>query len=156
MRTCPACGRAERRTRYDLPRYRVVQCRGCGLLYNENFPEPQDLATTFSENYYRDVQGEAFAHVDDPAKPDASRPIYELGLRFVEQRAGVGRLLDVGCAFGSFLVLAESRGWAVRGVEISPFASRYARSTRGLDVYTGDLSEFRAAPGELDVITLWD
>jgi SAM-dependent methyltransferase len=153
---CPGCEGSQARVTYALPRYAIVRCAGCGLLYNRDFPEPEALAETFSETYYRQVQREAFAHIGDATRVDPSRPIYERGLSLVEARRPPGRLLDVGCAFGAFLELAAGRGWKVSGVEISPYSSRYAREVRGLDVFTGDLADAPFAAGEFDLVTLWD
>ena len=49
-----------------------------------------------------------------------------------------GRVVDVGCWTGSFLVAARSRGWAPIGVEPSRWASARARE-RSLTVYTREL-----------------
>ena len=44
-----------------------------------------------------------------------------------------GRILDIGCAFGFFLAMAEASGFGVCGVDVSRHALREARrSTRGL------------------------
>lgn len=110
----------------------------------------------FSEAYYHDVQREAFAHVGDPSREDTSRAIYERGLEYVEQRAGIGMLLDVGCAFGKFMECATRRGWSVRGVEISSYSSRYAREELGLNVLTGDLLSAPLDEGCFDLVTMWD
>ena len=45
-----------------------------------------------------------------------------------------GRLLDVGCAMGHFMVYARERGWDVRGVECSTYAARYGREKYGLQI----------------------
>jgi SAM-dependent methyltransferase len=71
-------------------------------------------------------------------------------------RSGPGRILDVGCALGTFLAMARARGFAPQGVEISEFASSFARDRRGLDVFTGDLEHFPAEDGAFDVVTFWD
>lgn len=151
---CPICSDDRWTLRYALSSYRVVRCDRCAVLYNRDFPEPGALADTFSEHYYRTVQREAFAHVGN-GHPDASRHIYEAGLRLTPPPQPGSRLLDVGCAFGVFLELAAARGWSVAGVEISPYASRYARE-RGLDVFTGDVSTASHPPASFDVVTLWD
>lgn len=153
---CPNCAHDQFSVGYELSRYRVVRCRKCRLLYNRDFPEPQALSETFDERYYREVQREAFAHVGDDRRRDASRAIYEQGLGLVPTPAAGGRLLDVGCAFGVFLELAISHGWAVSGVEISPYSSQYARERRGLDVFTGDLARAPLPATSFDVVTLWD
>ena len=152
---CPGCGGVERSDKYVLDDYRVVRCASCRLLYNGDFPDASAVPDTFDEHYYRDVQAEAFAHVDGGRGVDASVPIYTAGLDVVEKRAGRGRLLDVGCAFGSFLAFARGRGWDVSGVEVSKYSSRIARS-RGLDVHTGDLATYDAPAGTFDLVTLWD
>ncbi len=50
-----------------------------------------------------------------------------------------GRVCDVGCWTGSFLVAAEEAGWQAVGLEPSRWASAYARR-RGLRVLTDELS----------------
>lgn len=152
---CPSCHQHQSTLVYRLKSYRVVRCTQCGLLYNGDFPDDAKVAETFNESYYHDVQKDAFARIADPLN-DLSRPIYDAGLDFVEKQAGKGRLLDVGCAFGVFMEIAASRGWNVRGVEVSPYASRYAREERKLDVTTGSGSTFEAEPAQFDLVTLWD
>ena len=66
-----------------------------------------------------------------------------------------GRLLDVGCAAGFFLVEAQ-RHYEVKGVEFSEFSSHFAREHFGLDVFTGSLAQARLPSAHFDLITLWD
>ena len=67
-----------------------------------------------------------------------------------------GRLLEIGCACGFLLVAARERGFSVRGVEMSAWASQYARDTYGLEVHTGTL-EAAAIPAEsIDVVVMAD
>ena len=139
-----------------MPDYAIAKCARCGLLYNRNFKDGGGDANIFSESYYKDVQKQAFAHVGDAAVEDASLLSYARGLEFVESRAGVGRVLDVGCAFGSFLDVAKGRGWKVKGVEISPYSSRFAREEKKLDVLTGVLTKADIGSEPFDFITFWD
>jgi SAM-dependent methyltransferase len=64
--------------------------------------------------------------------------------------------LDVGCATGSFLLLAKELGWQVFGVEIIEKAAKIAREQLGSDRISQDLETTNLPPGSLDVITLWD
>jgi 2-polyprenyl-3-methyl-5-hydroxy-6-metoxy-1,4-benzoquinol methylase len=113
----------------------------------------------FSAGYYTERHGSAFApqlageYERDPSAPVYGRWLGEIASRLPEGR---GRLLDVGCALGTFLALARDRGFEPHGVEISQFASTFAREKRGLDVFTGDLENYAAASGSFDVITFWD
>jgi 2-polyprenyl-3-methyl-5-hydroxy-6-metoxy-1,4-benzoquinol methylase len=67
-----------------------------------------------------------------------------------------GRLLEVGCACGFLLVAARERGFHVRGVEMSAWASEYARGTYGLDVHTGTLESAALAAASVDVVVMAD
>jgi SAM-dependent methyltransferase len=152
---CPACHADEATRRYRLPRYAIVRCDRCRLLYNRDFPDDDRVPETFDERYYHDVQREAFASIEDPSA-DASRAIYQEGLAFVERARGVGSLLDIGCAFGVFMQIASARGWNVKGVEVSPYASRYAREQCGLDVVTGSGATVPHPDNSFDLVTMWD
>ncbi|MCE9598811.1 MAG: class I SAM-dependent methyltransferase [Spirochaetia bacterium] len=46
------------------------------------------------------------------------------------------KIFEIGCATGFFLDEARKRGYQVSGIEISPFASEYARDRLKLDVRT--------------------
>ena len=45
-----------------------------------------------------------------------------------------GRLLDVGCGNGGFLLRARQAGWKAMGVEPDPMAARVARQVSGVEV----------------------
>lgn len=64
-------------------------------------------------------------------------------------------MLDVGCATGDFVEWALSAGWHTEGVDISDAAIELGKK-RGLPVSVASLSTLQDAPGQYDVLTLWD
>lgn len=68
---------------------------------------------------------------------------------------GSGRLLDVGCGNGKFLLKMRVLGWQVHGVEMNPRVAETLRSVHGVDVRTGALSEQDFPDGAFDTITFW-
>ncbi len=66
---------------------------------------------------------------------------------------GGGRLLDVGCGNGGFLLLAKQAGWEVEGLDFDAAAVSTARS-RGLDVHHGSIELLSDRNDCYDAITL--
>jgi len=66
---------------------------------------------------------------------------------------GGGRLLDVGCGNGGFLLLARQAGWQVEGVDFDEGAVKAARS-RGLTVHLGGIDVLEGQDECFDVITI--
>jgi SAM-dependent methyltransferase len=69
-----------------------------------------------------------------------------------------GKLLDIGCAGGTFLDEARKRGFDVAGIELNPSMAQYARSTYQLEVLTSrveDLPPDQWSAG-FEVVTLLD
>jgi SAM-dependent methyltransferase len=68
----------------------------------------------------------------------------------------VGRILDIGCGSGDTLVLLQSVGWDVYGVDIDPGAIRVARK-RGLrNVDLGTYEDLKRYPDDFfDAIRLY-
>lgn len=64
-----------------------------------------------------------------------------------------GRLLDVGCGNGEFLLLAQAMGWHAEGVEPDPKAAAICRS-RNLQIIQGGIEALEDRQSEYDVITL--
>jgi SAM-dependent methyltransferase len=145
---CLLCGTAQRvHFLFELTRP-VLRCE-CGLVFS-----PQAAATTpqaYAREYYH-CQVYADYVGDRPAiRRNATRALAEL-----EPVVSGRRLLDVGCAHGFFLEAARARGWSVRGLEISEYASAYARRELELAVDTSSILAPPADLGTFDVITLWD
>jgi SAM-dependent methyltransferase len=115
----------------------ILRCEACGL--GKTYPVPSDLAP-----YYADYHGGR--HGPTVERCDKRR----ISVVSDSTRAQKpGRLLDIGCGDGSFLLAAQKCGWQVKGTEFNPHQARQ----RGLDVVT-DLCEIPEAP-LFDCITLW-
>lgn len=144
---CPVCDDAELRVYSTLHRNRTVVCRGCGLFYTNPLPEPEELRAR--------VEGSELYTGDQLRKTDFFRRRAEALFDRVERlRAGPGgRVLDVGCAIGTELVVARERGWEAAGIELSVSSVRVARE-RGLDVRDAPLEACGFAPGGFDLVTL--
>ena len=59
-------------------------------------------------------------------------------LRFIEKFKSPGKILDIGCAIGFLLYLAKKRNWDAYGIEVSKFASQFAKNKLKLKVINSD------------------
>jgi len=135
----------------------ILQCRKCGLVYAKprstvaHDESAENYSKDYSEDYYRDGTYADYLADRDAIQRNAPRVLSEL-----EQMVKGRRLLDVGCATGFFLEAARSRGWMVQGLEVSEYASGYARRELKLPVETASIVSPPAGLSQFDVVTLWD
>ena len=54
-----------------------------------------------------------------------------------------------------FCEVSDDSGYAAEGLELSPFAARYATRQLGLRVFQGELADAGFADQSFDIITLW-
>jgi len=152
---CALCGAEEPRELARVEAYAVpltvVRCGGCGHVYLDPRPADGDLPKLYDEDYY--TGSGDYTYSDDRASPEVARLRADARLERIEELVSPGRLLEVGCSFGAFLLAARSRGWEVRGVDLSPFAAK-ACEEAGLDVFRGELADAPPAEGRLDVVYL--
>ena len=66
------------------------------------------------------------------------------------------RLLEVGCGYGAFLVIAREMGAIVQGVELSAHATEVGQQEFGLDIFAGTLEEAGFADASFDIVTFFD
>jgi SAM-dependent methyltransferase len=118
--------------------FAVVSCMLCNL--GHTTPQPDDLGPYYGPRYYGNRHGLTLRHC-------ISR---RLGFIAAALPGGVGRrLLDIGCADGSFLLEARQSGWDVTGTELDPRAARL----EGLDVRE-EITELHE-DASFDCITMW-
>ena len=147
---------------FGIPgKFKIVQCKECGLIFINPQPEPETLKEFYPKDYYisnpshyreyswlRRKVLETYWGYQGPSNSREDlhlfkkmillpfRIRYRHAIPFVEG----GRLLDIGCGNGTELYKLKGMGWEAYGVEMDIEASERARS-KGLSVFTGDLFE---------------
>ncbi|HEY3350239.1 MAG TPA: class I SAM-dependent methyltransferase [Thermoanaerobaculia bacterium] len=124
----------------------VAACVSCGLAATTAAIEAHYDEAYFTGDTAAGLDFDSgFARAFDEAR-------FVAELERLESRGLKGSLLDVGCATGAFLAHARARGWAPRGVEISPYARAAAQRRLGAAV-AATVAEIPAAE-RFDVVTL--
>jgi SAM-dependent methyltransferase len=164
---CEVCGSSqhqflfeERDRIFGTPgKFRVVQCKECGLIFVNPQPDAEALRAYYPEAYYevkpshyreysrlrKRVLGAYFGYRRSPDPDNGFQLLekvfllpfkrrYQNSIPFVEN----GRLLDIGCGNGTELFKLKALGWKTYGVEIDEGASQVA-GTKGIEVFNGDL-----------------
>lgn len=152
-RGCNACDAEGPREGFERDGFHIVECLKCGLMYVGENPRDINFAALYDEHYYKGGHQGVFA--DYVGQAPARRALARRRLWTLRGTVPNGRLLDVGCAAGFFLVEAKGR-YDVKGVEFSEFSSAFAREKYGLDVFTGTLEAAALPANSFDLITLWD
>lgn len=145
---------------HDLPgEFAVVKCCSCGLMRTNPRPTAEAMSA-----YYPDDYGPYQGTRIDPAVGGSVRGLVgrlkPLAKRFVDFKTSPlpsmarGRMLEVGCASGSFLHEMAGRGWDVHGIEFSDSAANAARSL-GFDVHAGSLESAPEIDEPYDLIVGW-
>jgi SAM-dependent methyltransferase len=155
---CPVCGSTDQRTLYDdtlgddLPpfdyafspehmrTYRVVRCNTCSHAFCI-------LPTKDISNNYKSVVDEEYLSRED-AHLLTAKNVVKAMRKYIPR----GKLLDIGCATGSFLTVAKEH-YSVEGLELSEWSSNIAKKC-GLTIHTCTISELPPVE-KYDVVTLW-
>lgn len=160
MNTCPWCGTTSEQTHIELKDYflskeefRIMECPHCGLLFTVPRPGPNEIGKYYqSEEYYSHQQN----------KKGFIPKIYEFVKSFnIKNKTAMaigglpkGKLLDIGCGVGDFLVQVKKQGWEVQGIEPSADAKAIAQTRLGF--LPKDPSEYASLEDQsFDVITMW-
>jgi len=133
--------------------FEIVRCEGDGLIFVS--PRPADVSPFYDERYYTGGMPGVYSDYEEASAQVSSD--WRERLEYLEGLIGrKGSLLDVGCATGSFLDLARSRGWETSGLELSAWAAAQALNEKSLSVVQGSLPDERIPAEAYDVVTLWD
>lgn len=159
---CNLCNSDDTKLLFVKRGFNIVKCRKCGLVYVNPRLKAEALKKVYTKGYYsgRDTpEYEDYigtkAYEDYIGMEKELKATFKKRLKIIEKYKKNGRLLDIGCAIGFFGEVAKENDWDAFGVDFSEWASNYARG-RGLNVFTGDLTEANFSDDYFDVITMWE
>jgi SAM-dependent methyltransferase len=135
----------------------LVRCWQCGLVYVGRRREDFTFLATDARRSEALAGRVAELGIVRVEVEEAERPLRLAAererLTALVRHAPAGRLLDVGCALGSFLEVAASR-FDASGVEPDPGTSAQARKS-GLAVMTGAIDDVVAPAPGFDALTMF-
>jgi SAM-dependent methyltransferase len=135
-------------SRTNVTHGKILSCQSCRFVFSEFRPADEELHTLYRQMDPTMYEKEA------PGR----RKTAERHLKMVGRHISGGKLLDVGCASGSFLAAAAKEGWVVTGVEPSEVLASHAKEAlrgRG-EVHCSTLQEANLRRSSFDALTLWD
>lgn len=150
---CPVCRDTRRQPVVTQNGLGVVRCLNCGQRYVWPVPSDAVLAAIYDPGYYRGGCG-SVGFSDYAALTPARRHMFGRHLDRIGRLVRPGRVLDVGCATGDFLLVAGERGWEALGVDPSP--AREQAQAAGVRMVGRTIDDADVAPHSLDLITFWD
>ena len=150
--TCAACGAGDVEVVHEA--VRLLRCRRCGLGFLHPQPDDATLAGLYADDYYtKPIDPGGPSYLENRAGLER---FFDRRLRRIERFIRPGRLLEVGAGLGYLLNAASRRGWTGVGLEVSEFASGYARREFGLDVRRQTLEEAALGDGAFDAVVARD
>lgn len=160
MNTCPWCGSPAEKTYIELKDYflskedfSISECPHCGLLFTVPRPTSDLIGKYYqSEEYYSHQQNNKglIPRIYEFVKSFNIKHKAKLAVGELPQ----GRLLDIGCGVGDFLLHVKQQGWEIQGIEPSVNAKQIAQSRLGfLPKDPSEYAQFEDA--SFDVITMW-
>ena len=157
---CPLCGESratpllERRDRLGREAFTYLRCQGCGLIRLHPCPAPGQLSRYYPPDY------EAYREESETWwQRWGRRRGWVRRIRFLKRYlpSPVGKVLDVGCATGEFLVEMRKLGWEPWGLEPHAQAADRARQKLpGSPILSAPIEEAEFPDSSFDLITLWD
>src|SRR6266511_5953435 len=151
-RARPACARPTgHRLRFRVNCCNILQCSSCDLGRAET--SGFDPAAYYTSDYFSGGHGDGYS--DYLGAEPVLRREFARSVDFIRQYCAGGRLLELGCAYGFFLMEA-ARYFDVTGIERAPEAAEHGRRA-GLNVLQGmaDAANLQRL-GRVDVVVLFD
>ncbi|HBB35116.1 MAG TPA: hypothetical protein DDZ80_22800 [Cyanobacteria bacterium UBA8803] len=150
MNECIVCGSTQAETFYQG----LLKCRKCSHIFADLKLTDEELFQLYSRNYFL---GDEYS--DYVADKRVIQKNFKLRLKtlrsFLDPNLHAS-LLEIGCAYGFFLEVAQTRFKRVLGIDITEDGVKYASNILHLDAIHGDLLKYDFGEQKFDVVCMWD
>lgn len=151
---CPFCASPRLRPHWRKGGYAFTRCAACELIFVDPVPSEAEVAAFYEGAFFSGAGGAGYVNYDREQRWRTRN--YRRDLAVMESLQPGGRMLDVGCATGSFMKICGPN-WQTYGQEVSHFAGEQARQVFGQDrIFIGKLGDAPFPEQSFDFITLWE
>ncbi|MDP2900397.1 MAG: class I SAM-dependent methyltransferase [Candidatus Bathyarchaeota archaeon] len=150
---CILCGSPERDLLIRQGEWTVYRCGACGLGFLDPRPDANELGDLYRDGYFDDQYGHCLTFGSPEMKKRLLQESHRI--RFFTRVKQSGKVLDIGCGMGYFLLACRDAGYDVEGMDISQNSAAYVRGELEIPVVVGTIDGFDYPPESFDVITMW-
>ena len=149
---CMCCGGSDITRRWKKGGYGFLRCATCELMFLDPLPSEQDLNAFYEKDFFVNART---GYRDYEREQRWRKRNYRRDLELLEALKPGGRLLDVGCATGSFLSVCSEQ-WECHGQEVSEYAGKEAQKQFGDRIRIAPLNRLDYPENSFDAVTLWE
>lgn len=149
MNNCIVCNSTKAEPLYPG----ILKCQECSHVVADLLLSDQELFELYKKDYFF---GDEYS--DYVADKKIIQKNFNLRLNTLKTflKPNHTKLFEIGCAYGFFLDVAQSRFNQVQGIDITTDGIRYARDVLNLDVLQSDLLKHDFGDQMFDVVCMWD
>ena len=153
---CLICNADESEFVTTVEQWRFERCRNCTVFFTAPLAE-QEVVSHYTSGSLLEPPGEHAPPTSELIFPKwKQREHARILNRLAALGTRQGKLLDVGCLWGSFLGHAHQNGFDVTGIEPFGKAATYVREILKLNASQGTLRSAGFPSGSFDVVTILD
>ena len=112
---CNLCGSNKSKILYRVKRsgfvFSPAKCMHCGLVFLDTTPSESEITKFYSKKYYSGKGFDKTINYCKGIKKSSAYTLFNKRLKNIEKFSKKGKILDIGCGLGEFLIAARWRGW---------------------------------------------
>ncbi len=148
---CPVCRNVEFVSYLKVNDFNLIRCKKCKLGITHPFPSTEQSLQANLETYNSEQRIQLYL-----TKIDYFKKRYRKYLQNIRNYKPQGKLLDVGCNIGLFLVTAKEEGFEATGIELNKECADYGVKNFELDIVNDYLENRGFQDGTFDIVTMFD
>lgn len=150
---CIICGNSERSLLFAQNKWQIYKCLHCGLGVLDPRPGQDELDKLYAQDYFQNHYNAPLS-LSSPAMKKRLRQ-EDHRLLFFRKFKQSGKVLDIGCGRGYFLLACRKAGYEVAGTDISAAAASHVINEFKIPVFIGEPDNITIAAGTMDIVTFW-
>ena len=156
---CPICGGNNSKLLWKSKDFRykicadpfnIVRCDSCNLLFLNPRPAKEDIAIFYPTDFHRQDCSLSYKIIE---------PLFKIAqesiINSIKNLKKNGKILDIGCGNGDFLLAMKGAGYDVWGIEPSRDSQRYCNEQLKGRIFYNTLEDTKLEQETFDIITMF-
>jgi 2-polyprenyl-3-methyl-5-hydroxy-6-metoxy-1,4-benzoquinol methylase len=147
---CPICDADAANAPQHRAQTDIVKCPSCNLVYLRTHPD-HEQTMLYYQQYADDHSHMRLPKNFDDIRTSGLRRDYFMQ-QLMEFAKPPGKMLDIGCGWGAFMVNAREKGFTPQGIDVCYKAANFSNSVLGIPTTCDELLDCAIDADSLDVI----